>query len=176
MRSMFLLIVAAGMSICAQAQLDVSVTKVETQSNGQKQATLHVQNNSGKSVAAFNVATNLKYVNGETSTSQNHQLDFGYPNKTGSTPKLLLAGESIDEPMVFEKNVVQVTAKLTAVVYPDRTAEGDPEAIHLITEERQRYAERLAKSEPDRAVAVAEYAKDNLRCGPALCSSLRRLP
>lgn len=170
------------MTISAHAQLDVSITSFETNTKtGNKVATAHVQNNSGKDVAAFHLALTLHYADGKTSNSQGHTTDFGYrATKSGDPkhgiPKLLAAGESYDVPITLERDVVQVTAKFSAVVYADRTAQGDPDAIHSIIYGRQKFAERIAKTEPQNAAAAEAFAKDDVKCGDALCSTLRRQP
>ncbi len=183
LRNTIILCLFLGMlSICAIAQLEVSVTSFGTDAGtGQKTAIVHVQNVSNKDVAAFHVALTLRYANGDVSTSQGHTKDFGYrATKTGDpkrgVPKLLVAGESIDLPIRLEENVVEVTANFAAVVYADRTAQGDPEAIHSITFSRQMFAELIAKTEPQNAAAAAAFAKDEVKCGNALCSSLRKHP
>jgi hypothetical protein len=183
-RALFFLVLCLGSPLALYAQthppLDVSITSIESQ-NGKKHATLHVQNNSGKDVAAFTVAYTLKYANGEVSTSQSQTHDYGYRatrdgDRKHGIPKLLAAGESVDLPALFEKNVVEVEVKFAAVVYADRTAEGDPEAIGDIQHGRQKFAEQLKKAEPENAAAASSFAKDDLRCGKVLCSTLRRQP
>ena len=146
--------------------LDVSITSMESE-NGKKKATLHIQNNSGKYVAAYTVTLTLHHADGTTSEIGS-TLDIGYrATKTGNPkqgiPKLLAAGDSRDDQVVFDDDVVSVDTKLAAVVYADRTAHGDPDSIQEITKSRKRYAERVARENPKDAAAAAGYAKDDLR-------------
>jgi hypothetical protein len=152
------------------AQLDVSMTSLESTKAG-KVATLHVQNNSGKDVAAFHLTLAVHHTDG--STSQTGSItDFGYrATKDGDPkrgiPRLLVAGESCDDRVVLASDVMDVTAKLSAVVYANRTAHGDPDAIRDIVHSRQKFAEHLAKtSRPAEASKAASYAKDDIRRQP----------
>jgi hypothetical protein len=154
----------------AVTQLDVSMTSLESTKAG-KVATLHVQNNSGKDVAAFHLTLTVHHADGTTSQTGSI-TDFGYrATKEGDPkrgiPKLLIAGESYDDRVVLASDVMDVTAKLSAVVYANRTAHGDPDAIGEIVRGRQKFAEHMTKTAPSaEASKAARYAKDDIRRQP----------
>jgi len=167
-----LLILAAS---TAFAQLDVSVTKVERVKPGHgpqdaQQVTLHIQNNSNKDVAAFNIELSLKQAD-ETIVKSGSIEDFGYRathngNKQNGFPKLLTPGESRDFPHLINADESIVSIRLIAVIYADRTAHGDADAINDIVSSRKHFADQLAKQEPEHAAKAVKYAKDDLRREP----------
>jgi hypothetical protein len=157
-------------SSLAMAQLDISLTSLESTPAG-KVATLHVQNNSGKDVAAFHITLMVHHVDG-TTTKTGSITDFGYrATKSGDAkngiPRLLVAGESSDEKVVLPSDVVDVVPRLSAVVYANRVAHGDPDAIHEIVRVRQKFAQHiLSNGVTPEAAKAARYAQDDLRRQP----------
>lgn len=153
--------------------LDVSITSIESQ-NGKKRATLHVQNNSGKDVAAYQVDLVAHLADGTTELTL-YLHDSGYRatkdgDGTAAHPRLLNAGESEDQVVPLTGDSVNVVASLGAVVYADRSAQGDPEKIGQITSTRKRLAKRIATEHPEHAAAAAKFA------APIDPAKIRRLP
>lgn len=196
-----LLLLLGVLTISAHAQLSnfpVTVTAfgvgVAEHFPHMKAAIVHIQNNSNKDVASFNLAMVQKLANGETVTSVGAIEDCGalashegikdYHGKTQL--QWLNAGEGYDARILLTSDVVSVQFRLKAVIYANRTADGDPDAIQDMMETRRAGAEDAGRraiaakggSMEDAAIAVADYnkavayAKDDIRCGKQLCSSL----
>jgi len=177
-RAALLLILTATLTAQSWAQLnklELTVMKVEpTESGhgpeGSKTVTLHVQNNSNKTVVAVDIEMTLKDAGGNTyKTDVIH--DYGYPSYDKKMPATNLAAPSkgIDISQLINPDETLVSARLMAVVYADRTAQGDNDAIDGMVSSRKHAAEVMAKQHPenpDYGARVAKYAQDDLRRQP----------
>jgi hypothetical protein len=128
-----------GLSICASAQLDVSIISQQKRSDGRSTVTLHVQNNSGKAVTAYAVALTVKKADGSTG-EMGAGTNFGWRSNQSIKP-----GASYDEQILLNSQIVEVTPKLKAVVYADRTAVGDADAINNFARQRLQFATAMSQ-------------------------------
>lgn len=140
-KAMCLAATLVGLSLSAMAQLDVSVTSLGRGIRDHKEAILHVQNNSGKTITAFDIELRLKRVDGTIDTNETAGVNFAKPGSGAIKP-----GGSYDLNVGFDGDIIEVTpGKVKAVVYSDQTATGDIDSINSFAKVRNQFALKMAQ-------------------------------